>query len=104
MELIRHRILLNVRRPVESECYSPGCCQVMFHVDWDVLRFLQTQYDIGITQDLGMVITITGRSVNAQLAMVYSYLKQTWPTHTLTLLHAIQFAIRHNDELSSTGI
>ena len=104
MDLIHHRVLLRLRRPVPSSHHTSTDCQAIFQVDWDVLSFLRSQYDTGIAQDLGMVITITGQTVNAQLSTVYSYLEQTWSVHTLTLLRAIQFAIRQSEEPSSTGI
>jgi hypothetical protein len=104
MDLIHHRVLLRLRRPVSSIHHTSTDCQAIFQVDWDVLSFLRSQYDTGIAQDLGMVITITGQTVNAQLSTVYSYLEQTWSVHTLTLLRAIQFAIRQSEEPSSAGI
>lgn len=50
------------------------------------------QYD-SLGQDIGLVLTITGRSKNAQLHTVVEYLVQTWSEHTLDLLDAIRAAL-----------
>ena len=78
--------------------------EAKFIVDWDIIGFLQRQYDLGVNQELGSILALTGQSVNAQLSTVRSYLEQTWPTNSLTLLNAIKFAIARNARNRPTGM
>jgi hypothetical protein len=90
-ELIHHRILLAIRRPSNIEQFSKGSFHASFHVDWNVIDFLQTGYSL--QQDIRHVITITGTPVNAQLTTVEAYLEQTWPLHTWELVNALNTTI-----------
>jgi hypothetical protein len=104
MMSIRHRLLLGIRRTNTWRDNTSGDYQVMFRIDWDILSFLRSQYDIGTAQDLQTIVTITGESVNAQLATVQYYFTQTWSNHTFTLIDAIQSAIHQSQESSWTGM
>lgn len=66
---------------------------MLFRTDWDVFSFLRGKYDLGLHQSLRQVITITGDTLNAQLATVEAYMGQTWPQHSFELLDAIQSAV-----------
>ena len=102
MELIRHSILLSIRRPGVIKGPTSSNQRVVFHVDWDIATFLEQQYSLGLCQDLGHIITITGRIVNAQLATVYDFLKQTWPSYTFDLLQGIRSALSRYSQGSSS--
>ena len=53
----------------------------------------QEQYDDGLRQDIGHILTVTGRAKNAQLLTVVEYLIQTWSEHKLVLLDALRVAL-----------
>ena len=42
MELVRHCVLLSIRRPLHLDAYLFGHHNAMFHVDWDLITFLQS--------------------------------------------------------------
>jgi RNA recognition motif-containing protein len=90
MELIHRRILLAIQR-FDIGQRSEGSFRASFCIDWDVLDFLQMGYSL--SQDLRHVITITGTPVDAQLATVETYLKQTWPHYTWELIDALNTTI-----------
>ena len=93
MEFVRQRILLAIRRPGNPTSISDRSLQVVFQFDLDIPSFLQEQYDDGLRQDIGHILTVTGRAKNAQLLTVVEYLIQTWSEHKLVLLDALRVAI-----------
>ena len=93
MEFVRQRILLVIRRPGNPTPTSDRSLQVVFQFDLDIPSFLQEQYDDGLRQDIGRILTVTGRAKNAQLLTVVEYLIQTWSGHKLVLLDALRAAL-----------
>ncbi|KAH0553008.1 hypothetical protein GP486_006796 [Trichoglossum hirsutum] len=96
MSIIEQRVFRNLQRSSSSH-------RVSFITDWDLVSFLSSEYELGLRQDLGRVLTITGEPVNAQQVPVLTYLRQTWPSYPLNLLEAIQASICHitHSEVSS---
>jgi hypothetical protein len=75
----------------------------MFYLDFDILAFLQEQYSLGLAQDLGSILTITGQATNAYMSTVRDYLKHMWPAYPSILLEAIQGAIVHYPQEETSG-
>ncbi|KAH0536252.1 hypothetical protein FGG08_006859 [Glutinoglossum americanum] len=86
MSIIGQRIFRNLQRSSSNH-------RVSFITDWDPVDFLSSEYELGLQQDLGRVLTITGEPVNAQQVPVLTYLRQTWPSYPLNLLDAIRVSI-----------
>jgi hypothetical protein len=93
MEHVRQRILLAIRRPGNRIPPSDHSLQMVFQFDLDIPGFLREQYDDGLRQDIGRILTVTGRAKNAQLLTVVDYLIQTWSEHKLVLLDALRAAL-----------
>ncbi|KAH0547752.1 hypothetical protein FGG08_000009 [Glutinoglossum americanum] len=98
MSIIGQRVFRSLQRSSSSH-------RVSFITDWDLVDFLSSEYELGLQQDLGRVLTITGEPINAQQVAVLTYLRQTWPSYPLNLLEAIQASVRRitHPEVSSGG-
>ncbi|CZR65722.1 uncharacterized protein PAC_15622 [Phialocephala subalpina] len=103
LETIRQRVSLGLRRPTNARKSEPGRHAAMFYLDWDILTFLQEQYPLGLAQDLGSVLTITGQATDAYMATVREYLNGTWPSYPSTLLDALQGAIVNYPQEETSG-
>jgi hypothetical protein len=90
LQLISCRISTALRRDVVSIQNT-----ARFHVDWDILEFLRSNYPNGLYQDLGQVLCFIGNLENAQVTTVADYLGSVWPQCSHTLLDAVnQFCIQ----------
>jgi hypothetical protein len=93
MDLITHRIQQSIgprggRRDL-SESYM-----AIFVVDWDITRFLASNYDDGLEQDLSLCLCFVGELIDAQLTTIGDYFERVWPTHSWELLQAITQAVK----------
>lgn len=94
MDMIRYCVEASIRGSDISMKDSRGSYTVRFHLHWDILGFLEHEYSAGLEQDIGQILTITGKARNAQLTTVRAYLLDHWPLHNETLLKALQRDIR----------
>ena len=78
MELIRHRILLALRRPDIVGNAQGGVFHATFNTEWDAVAFLRDQYTSGLSKSLRYVLAVTGSSIDAQLTTVEHYLHENW--------------------------
>ena len=74
---------------------QPRIYEVDFIVHWQLLDFVQTEFDpsLGKEIDLGKVITLNGSGTNAQAITAAEYMTQQWPRSGAGLLKALQTAI-----------
>lgn len=93
MELIRHRVMLALRRPQMTEKVTDGVFRVSFRTEWDLVAFLKDQYPTGRMQLLRHMLALTGEAIDAQLTTVEKYLGQFWPKHTYRLVDTITSTI-----------
>jgi hypothetical protein len=96
MVVIRNRVMLGLRRPMDKADHRhrpPGRHAAMFYLDWDIVSFLQEQYTLGLDQDIGSLLTITGQATDAFMSTVRTYLEYTWPAYPVALLESLQAAI-----------
>ena len=95
MDLITHHIQQSIEprggwRDL-SESYT-----AIFIVDWDIRRFLASNYDDGLDQDLSLCLCFVGELIDAQLTTIGDYFERVWPIHSWELLQAITQAIKSN--------
>jgi hypothetical protein len=79
MDMIRNRISKCFQACSPDARKTPCVHLAKFIVDWDIAGFLESQYEFGLSHDIGTTLAPTGQLVNAQLLPVRSYLEQTWP-------------------------
>ncbi|KAH6648607.1 hypothetical protein BKA67DRAFT_661569 [Truncatella angustata] len=76
----------------------PQGANVIFAVDWDILRFLREQeYEEPNAEAIANAITLTGSCVDAQALSCSEYLSQTWPLTGSYILLLIQKLLRSPD-------
>lgn len=64
---------------------------VVFEMDWDPKSFVKGQgYEEPFSDAIGMAITLTGSSQDAQALTVDQYLSQTWPSIGKHIMRIIQ--------------
>ncbi|KAE8375759.1 hypothetical protein BDV26DRAFT_283230 [Aspergillus bertholletiae] len=73
-----------------SRRLAPQPLQITFHVEWKLPKD-QT------CPPLGSRVTITGSASEAQALSVSDYLRQTWPTIGIEVLHLIQHVLSDDD-------
>jgi hypothetical protein len=68
--------------------------ELIHHVEWELVRFLDTSYQKG--QALGRILTLSGQDEDAQASTCEEYLKENWPEAGPLLLEAIEkfFTVR----------
>lgn len=77
----------------------PRKMEVVIHIGWDLFPFLEERKSVGLSDDLGSVLTITGNSNAAQMSTISQYFGQTWQEKTHVLLPAFQREVSgHNSE------
>lgn len=96
MELIRHRVLLSLRRPGKFDSASEDYV-ASFHLDWNPSEFLEEQYPEGRRQPLRHVLTLTGGPENAQLTTAEQYLSANWSSDTFVLIDHLTFVISQGE-------
>jgi hypothetical protein len=75
----------------------------MFDFDWDIISFIQEQYPLGLDQEVGSILTITGRGTDAYMSTVRTYLQRTWPAYSMHLLNSLQGAINSYPRQDNPG-
>lgn len=83
-----------------SRSTYPKTYTVNFEVDWDPQAFIREQgYEVEPWEAIGMALTLTGSTKDAQALSCAEYLTQTWPSTGMQILQLLQDVIR-----SGTGI
>jgi serine/threonine protein kinase len=97
MELIRHRVMLALRRPETIEKVTDGAFRASLRTEWDPGAFLKDQYPAVRMQPIRHTLALTGEGVDAQLTSVENYLGQVWPKHTYRLVDTINSTLVQNE-------
>lgn len=88
MKLIRKSILKSL-----SMSKKTGTFAITLRADWNMQGFLEYHYGGGGERNPRSLLTVTGNCCDAQMASVESYLRQTWPSYTFTLIDALEESI-----------
>lgn len=101
MARIRRRIESSLLRPPADDFTRLEIFNVLLRLNWEIESFLVENYDLGLAQDLGSVLVITGTTNNpsdAYMTTIYNYLKETWPSQPFPLLKVLQAALVNSSE------
>ncbi|KAL6895023.1 hypothetical protein GGI43DRAFT_411674 [Trichoderma evansii] len=93
---IRQKIMSSLPSPRKiSKNISPRSCHAIFELDWDIVRFFDTQgYSKESYEVFEGVIAITGSCQDAQAATCAQYIKQTWPYMGEIVIQLIKDALK----------
>ena len=80
MELVRHCVLLSIRRPLHLDAYLFGHHNAMFHVDWDLITFL-AEASPAARSNIQLNTPITGFN-ETRTSTRRTHLKWMWPDAT----------------------
>jgi hypothetical protein len=80
----------------------PGLEVVTFTFAWDLVSFLEQQYDDGVEQDLRHIITWTEQGGNVQVTTCEQYTKQQWSQTGTTILSALGSAVATQSKEKTT--
>lgn len=79
-----------VSRKCSSETYT-----LIFEVDWNPRAFIEDQrYEVENGRAIGMVLTLTGSTKDAQALNCAEYLTQTWPLTGSRILQLVRDVVR----------
>jgi hypothetical protein len=75
-----------------------------FHISWNPLHFLRSQYEPECLPELQHIVTINGSAVDAQAATCGEYVEQVWPETGREILRALQDFTTLNGHLDGGNI
>jgi hypothetical protein len=75
----------------------------IFEMDWDLPKFMETQYNLDDGVRLASVITISGSGLCSQAVTSCEYLSQNWSSLGYEMLEALQAAL-DSPELAAKGM
>jgi hypothetical protein len=88
LDLVSERIMDSIES-FWAAMKGPSKVSARFHLDADILGFLQGNYTSGIRQTLRSVLCFVGQFSTAQLTSLGDYFDQTWPLWPHCLLDSI---------------
>jgi hypothetical protein len=78
----------------------PKLLMSTFHISWNLLHFLRSQYETECLPELQHIVTVNGSAVDAQAATCGEFVEQVWPETGREIPRALQDFTTLNGRLS----